>query len=134
MAALADVAPYGADLIGTAFFPRLRRGLHDCARFAGFSTGNRFKLALMGILPAQSWRERDAPAPAGKMPALHRTADACFLGVCDLPEGPGGPPSRVYSPAPCPPSPVLSPGELQFITISTYRRMPYLDKGRYRLV
>ena len=56
MAALADVAPYGADLIGPAFFPRLRRGLHDFARFAGFSTVNstvnRFKLAPAGTRPA----------------------------------------------------------------------------------
>jgi SAM-dependent methyltransferase len=52
MAALADVAPCGADLIGPAFFPRLRRGLHDFARFAGFSSAVSFKLALMGILPA----------------------------------------------------------------------------------
>ena len=51
MAAVADVAPYGADLIGPAFFPRLRRELHDFARFAGFSTTDSIKLALMGRWP-----------------------------------------------------------------------------------
>jgi type 2 lantibiotic biosynthesis protein LanM len=36
-------------LIGPAFFPRLRRGLHDFARFAGFSAADGFKLALMQL-------------------------------------------------------------------------------------
>ncbi len=52
MAASADVAPYGADLTGPAFFPRVRRGLYDFARFASFSTAGSFKLALMGTRPS----------------------------------------------------------------------------------
>ncbi len=56
MAALADVAPYGADLIAPAFFPRLRHGLHDFARFAGFSTAGSLKLSLMGTGPARTSR------------------------------------------------------------------------------
>ncbi len=50
MAAWADAAPSGADLIGPAFFPRVRRGLHDFARFAGFSTIH----ARVGALPNRS--------------------------------------------------------------------------------
>ncbi len=51
MVALADIAPYGADLTGPAFLPRLRRGLHEFARFAGFYTTDGLKLAVMGRLP-----------------------------------------------------------------------------------
>jgi len=60
MAALADVAPYGAGSIGPAFFPRLRRGLHDFARLAGFSSGASLKLTLTGGTPIHRGR---LPAP-----------------------------------------------------------------------
>jgi hypothetical protein len=36
-------------MIGPAFFPRLRRELHDFARLAGCSTADSLKLALMQL-------------------------------------------------------------------------------------
>ena len=80
MAALADVAPHGADLIGPAFLPRLRRGLHDFARFAGFSTANSFKLALMGTRPAPTRGWPYPLRPAGSRYLLAPPPAWCRVG------------------------------------------------------
>ena len=54
--------------------PRLRRGLNDCARFAGFQATTDFRLTPMGLtpspapLPDEVHRDSGAPSPLGRGP------------------------------------------------------------------
>ena len=63
--------------------PRLRRGLNDCARFAGFQAAANFRLTLMR---RKAWKWNNPPrrsaAPAGAASGQRRVGGACGDGRC----------------------------------------------------